>query len=106
MEEVAGHFDKRYTSVVLFSDGGSARGRWREERIQGTARFLYQLRALGFENIVWLNPMPPDRWDQTCENSAAEIARFVPMFGMNEESLFAAINTLRGRTTRKVTIAT
>lgn len=103
VEEVAHLFDPLFTSVLIFSDAGAARGGWSEERIQGTARFLYQLRLLGFEEIAWLNPMPKDRWDEDQENSAAEIAKFAPMFSMDHASLFEAINTLRGRTARKVT---
>lgn len=117
VEEVADRFDSAYTSVLIFSDAGAARGGWNEQRIQTTAGFLYQLQALGFEDIAWLNPMPQERWftmpDEKTEgekkkerdqkNSATDIAKFVPMFSMDHASLFEAINTLRGRTNRKVT---
>lgn len=103
VEKILDHFDPIYTSVLIFSDAGAARGGWNETRIQNTARFLYQLQQLGLEDVAWLNPMPRERWGERQENSAAEIAQLVPMFSMDTASLFAAINTLRGRALRHMT---
>jgi uncharacterized protein with von Willebrand factor type A (vWA) domain len=97
---------KNSPSVLIFSDAGAARGGWNEERIQNTARFLYQLKAHGIQHIAWLNPMPPERGEAAREpqqqNSAQTIARFVPMFSIDRHGLQEAINVLRGRSTRTV----
>jgi uncharacterized protein with von Willebrand factor type A (vWA) domain len=98
------HF-KNKPSVLIFSDAGAARGGWNEARIQNTARFLYQLKAHGIQHIAWLNPMPPERWiveNKLLQNSAQNIARFVPMFSIDRHGLQEAINVLRGRSTRTV----
>ena len=78
--------------VLVFSDAGAARGGWNEDRIQNTALFLYQLRALGAAQFSWLNPMPQDRWADT---SAEAIADFIPMFNANHRGLNQAIGVLR-----------
>lgn len=92
-EALAG-FDVSETDVLIFSDGGAARGSWNRERIENTGTFLYQLKQLGVQEIAWLNPMPEKRWS---ENSAGAIAAFVPMFSMTRRGLQQAINVLRGR---------
>ena len=110
VSDIARRFNPAFTSVLIFSDGGAARGHWDEERLESTARFLYQLTQLGLNQIAWLNPMPRERWSLREEerwihyqpNTATEIARIVPMFGMDQTGLFEAINVLRGRSGRPV----
>ncbi|MBE8997868.1 hypothetical protein IQ274_06455 [Nostoc sp. LEGE 12447] len=82
-----------YTSVMIFSDAGAARGGMNPERIEMTATFLEQLKQQ-VSYIVWLNPVPRSRWLHT---SADEIAKLVPMFEFNRRSLHEAINVLRGK---------
>lgn len=82
------------TAVLIFSDGGAARGRLVPERIAQTEGLLGQLRR-SVRRIAWLNPVPARQWPGT---SAAAIARRVPMFELSRRGLQGAIDTLRGRT--------
>ena len=79
------------TVVLIFSDSGAARGGLNPERVERTEAFLQQLRSQ-VRSIVWLNPMPVDRWTDT---TAAEIARRVPMFEVSRADFQHAIDTLR-----------
>ncbi|VAW43280.1 hypothetical protein MNBD_CHLOROFLEXI01-351 [hydrothermal vent metagenome] len=107
ISKILAEFDLNYSSVLIFSDAGAARGNWDDERIEATYIFLHQLHTLGVKNVVWLNPMPEDRWEATrlqalnllekFENSATAIADFVPMMSMERDGLYRAIDGLRGR---------
>ena len=107
LSDILSEFDLTYTSVLIFSDAGAARSSWDEDRIEATHLFLYQLRSLGVKNIVWLNPMPEDRWDgerleklnrlNPFENSATVIAELVPMVSMERDGLYRAIDGLKGK---------
>jgi hypothetical protein len=101
VSEIVDEFDNWRTGVLVFSDAGAARGSWDEARIENTAVFLYQLRALGIERIAWLNPMPEPRWETT---SAAPIADMVPMFSLESNGLYRAIDVLRGRSPHVFTL--
>jgi uncharacterized protein len=80
------------TSVLVVSDAGAARGGRRQERIQGTTRFLRKLRRRT-SLIAWLNPMSERRW----EGSSAEIVAYlVPMFQMDRAGFADAVSALRG----------
>lgn len=65
-----------YTSVMIVSDAGAARGNYNPLRIQQTAVFLRELKAY-IGKIAWLNPVPEYRWAGT---TAEEIAKLVPMY--------------------------
>ncbi|MEO0374650.1 MAG: VWA containing CoxE family protein [Cyanobacteria bacterium P01_A01_bin.17] len=81
------------TSVLIVSDGGSARGYRTRGRVRGISRFLFQLKRYT-SLIAWLNPMPKNRW----EGSSAEIiANSIPMFQMDNEGLSNAIDVIRGQ---------
>ncbi|MEH2459170.1 putative Ig domain-containing protein [Nostoc sp.] len=82
-----------YTSALIFSDAGAARGGLSPERVEVTAQFLEQLRQQVC-HIAWLNPMPRYRWFGT---TAGEIARLVAMFELNRQGLHNAISVLRGQ---------
>lgn len=107
LSAILAEFDLAYTSVLIFSDAGAARSSWDEGRIQATHLFLYQLRSLGAKNIIWLNPMPEERWDgdrlealnqlDKFENSATAIAELVPMVSMERDGLYRAIDGLKGK---------
>lgn len=94
VSEALREFGQTLPGVVIFSDAGAARGGWSQERIESTATFIFQLRALGLERIAWVNPMPASRWGKS---SAAEIARFVPMLSLDAEQMNEAVNVLSGR---------
>ena len=81
------------TVVLIFSDGGAARGGFSRDRITATTEFLAKLQSQ-VRRVVWLNPMPQSRWAGT---TAAEIARSVPMFEATRQGIEGAIGTLRGR---------
>ena len=99
--EIMADFQGLETGVLIFSDAGAARGSWDEARIEFTAIFLYQLKALGVEHIAWVNPMPEADW---ANSSAAAIAALLPMFSMDRNGLYQAIDVLRGRTRRTFTL--
>lgn len=99
--EIMADFQGLETGVLIFSDAGAARGSWDEARIEFTAIFLYQLKALGVEHIAWVNPMPEADWPNS---SAAAIAALLPMFSMDRNGLYQAIDVLRGRTRRTFTL--
>ncbi|ESA34525.1 vwa containing family protein [Leptolyngbya sp. Heron Island J] len=91
------HFLNRRLSlksfVVIISDAGAARGGLNTNRILQTQEFLDQLKKWA-RSIVWLNPLPRNRWERTTAN---EIANFVPMFEINRTEFQSAIDTLRGQ---------
>ncbi|MFK8182539.1 MAG: hypothetical protein AB8B99_04135 [Phormidesmis sp.] len=80
------------TSVVIFSDAGAARGAFNQQRLDLTLHFLAQLQS-HLHQIVWLNPMPRDRWIGT----AGEIAKRIPMFELTRQGLNQSIDVLRGK---------
>ena len=79
--------------VLIISDAGAARGYFDEERVEYTQEFILQLQQ-SVRYYAWLNPMPEDDWR---DNTAGEIAQFVPMFEMSRGGMSGAINVLRGR---------
>jgi len=94
VSKVFQHLHSQRTSVLIFSDGGAACGRWNPERIELTAKFLQQLRQQ-VRYLAWLNPMPRNRWQGT---TAGKIARMLPMFEFNRRGLDDAIAVLSGKT--------
>ncbi|MEH2038866.1 hypothetical protein [Nostoc sp.] len=81
------------SAVLIFSDGGAARGGFSLERLELTQKFLDQLKQRS-RYIAWLNPMATERWFGT---TAGEIARLVPMFEVSRQGFDGAIDVLRGR---------
>lgn len=81
------------TVILIFSDAGAARGGLNFKRVSLTMVFLKQLTPY-VRYVVWLNPMPKQRWAGT---TAGEIARYVPMFEATRQGLDQAIDVLRGR---------
>jgi uncharacterized protein len=82
-------------NVVLLSDAGAARGRYDLLRLLDTVAFLKALRTYT-DHYVWLNPLPRRYWE-TPATTAAQIARHVPMFPLDREGLYRAVNVLRGQ---------
>ncbi|MDF5737125.1 MULTISPECIES: hypothetical protein [unclassified Nostoc] len=81
------------SAVLIFSDGGAARGGFSLERLELTQKFLDELKQRS-RYIAWLNPMATERWFGT---TAGEIARLVPMFEVSRQGFDGAIDVLRGR---------
>ncbi len=52
------------TIVLILSDGGAATATYTTERIEGMSKFLTIL-APCIRQLIWLNPLPPGRWEQT-----------------------------------------
>lgn len=80
-------------AVVLVSDAGAARNRYRISRLLDTIAFMKALRSYT-SHYVWLNPLPKRYW---LNNTAAQIARHVPMFPLEREGIQRAVNVLRGQ---------
>lgn len=80
--------------LLVVSDGGTARGRFSPGRLRQTERFLDQAMET-FKPIVWINPMPRERWAGT---SGAALAknRHLVVLPLDEESLIRAVDVLRG----------
>ncbi|NMG21234.1 hypothetical protein [Brasilonema bromeliae] len=79
--------------VVMMSDAGAVRKYYNVVRLLDTISFIKALRAYTL-NYVWLNPLPKSYWK---DNTAAQIARHVPMFPLNREGIQQAVNVLRGQ---------
>jgi hypothetical protein len=82
-------------NVVLLSDAGAARGRYDILRLLDTIAFLKALRTYT-PRYVWLNPLPRNYWISNA-NTATQIARHVPMFPLDQDGLYRAVNVLRGQ---------
>jgi uncharacterized protein with von Willebrand factor type A (vWA) domain len=80
------------SSVLLVGDAGAARGTLRRSRAARTHDFLRALAAVTYL-YAWVNPLPRDRWPGT---TAAEVARWVPMFPLDREGLIDSVSILRG----------
>jgi uncharacterized protein with von Willebrand factor type A (vWA) domain len=93
ISEALGVLQPERTSVLIFSDGGAARGGLSEARLGLTKTFLATLRRY-VRRTVWLNPLPAPRWIGT---TAFEVAGLVPMYGVSRRGMDQAIGVLRGR---------
>jgi uncharacterized protein len=80
-------------AVVILSDGGAARGRYDLLRLLDTVAFLKGAKRWS-SRLVWLNPLPSTAWTGS---TAAELARHVPMFSMDRDGMYRAVNVLRGQ---------
>ncbi len=52
------------TIALIISDAGAATNTYSQERIQGISKFLAALSPC-IRQLIWLNPLPPQRWEQT-----------------------------------------
>jgi uncharacterized protein with von Willebrand factor type A (vWA) domain len=80
--------------VVVISDAGAGRNHYNVLRLLDTISFFKALRAYTLR-YVWLNPLPKSYWKDK-NNTAAQIARHVPMFPLDREGIHQAVNVLRG----------
>jgi uncharacterized protein len=60
------------TVVWIISDGGAATAMYNAERLHGIVEFLTQL-APCVRELLWFNPLPPDRWQLTTAAAIAQI---------------------------------
>lgn len=86
-------FKNKKTLIIIISDCGAARRSRSEDRVQKTIGMLSVLKKIT-SKIVWLNPLPKDRWENT---SAMRVSKFVPMFEMVHEDLINSVLFLRGK---------
>jgi uncharacterized protein with von Willebrand factor type A (vWA) domain len=83
----------RDAAVVILSDAGAARGRYDLLRLLDTVAFLKGAKEWN-SRLVWLNPLPSTAW---VGSTAAELARHIPMFSMDRDGMYKAVNVLRGQ---------
>ncbi|MEU8819386.1 VWA domain-containing protein [Actinoplanes sp. NPDC048796] len=79
--------------VVIVSDAGAQRGSLVATRIFDAVALGLAVNARR-ARVCWLNPLATDRWAET---SAAQIARHIPMFPLDRDGMYAAVDVLRGR---------
>ena len=82
--------------AVLISDVGAARGRYDPVRLLDTLAFLKGLRERTARH-VYLNPVPSSEW---AGSTAEQLARHSPMFPLDREGMYRAVNVLRGQPVR------
>jgi uncharacterized protein with von Willebrand factor type A (vWA) domain len=82
-----------HTAALVISDAGAARRQFDIVRVLDTVGLLKALRAEA-SGVAWLNPVPADRWQRT---TAAQVARYVPMYPFSRQGLYQAVDALRGR---------
>lgn len=80
-------------AIVLFSDAGAARGNYDVMRLLDTIAFFRAVKSYN-ARYVWMNPLPRRYW---VKSTASQIARHIPMFPLNREGIFRAVNVLRGQ---------
>jgi uncharacterized protein with von Willebrand factor type A (vWA) domain len=81
-------------ALLVVSDAGSARGLLSRRRVRRTNAFLASAARWGTQ-VVWINPMPSNRWSGT---SAERIAAEGPvvMLPLDGANLARAVDILRG----------
>ena len=94
-EQVLSRLSPTRSSVLIFSDGGAARGSDNGDRLELTEAFLNRFKQR-VRYMAWLNPVPKSRWPET---TAGKIGRSIPMFECDRPGLQEAIGVLRGRRT-------
>lgn len=93
-EVLKNHADK--AAVVLISDGGAARGKYNTKRLLNTIAFFKAVRTYT-TRYVWLNPLPQTYWNYENNNTAAQIARHIPMCPLDQSGMYGAVNVLRSQ---------
>jgi len=91
------HWHQTRTTILIFSDGGAARGGFNPGRIRLTREFFGRIKPT-VKQVTWLNPIPNIRWGGT---TADGIAEFVPMFEFSLSGWQKTIGNLRGQGLRR-----
>jgi uncharacterized protein len=74
LTQIAKTLNKQRTMVIMVSDAGAASPLYEEERVTRTSKFLERLLP-AVRDVVWINPLPPERWpDTTAEPIATALA--------------------------------
>jgi uncharacterized protein with von Willebrand factor type A (vWA) domain len=84
------------TIAVILSDAGAATHTFSEERIKGILNFLVEL-SPNIRLLVWLNPLPPVRWEQTSAwiiNDKMNFYAYGKMFSYEPASLQRVIREI------------
>ncbi len=92
-KKLLSNWSKKYTYVLIFSDGGAARGTLNSDRLDAIWDFL-DLLKIHTRHVVWLNPVPRHRWPGA---TAEHIADIVPMYQATPQGFRKAIQVLRGK---------
>jgi uncharacterized protein with von Willebrand factor type A (vWA) domain len=89
----------RGAGLLIISDAGAARGLFSPRRVRETELFLADARrAMVPRSLVWLNPMPRNRWDGSTAGVLAD-RRLAVVLPLDTASLIRAIDVLRGAKT-------
>ncbi|MDJ0708458.1 MAG: hypothetical protein QNJ46_34750 [Leptolyngbyaceae cyanobacterium MO_188.B28] len=80
-------------SVVIIGDAGAARRQYRGSRFLDMLSFFKGVRVYT-PHYVWLNPLPQNYWEKS---TAAYLSRHIPMFSLDREGMYQAVNVLRGQ---------
>jgi formylglycine-generating enzyme required for sulfatase activity/uncharacterized protein with von Willebrand factor type A (vWA) domain len=95
LSEIIPHLHQNHTVVLIFSDGGAARGGFNRNRVDLTKEFLSQIRPV-VKNVGWVNPVPVNRWSGTTANL---VAKLVSMYPFELTAWWRMMEELRGRQT-------
>jgi len=79
--------------VLIISDAGSAGSNYSTGRIKATAAFLREIYKYTL-NVVWVNPMPENRWDGS---SAYDIRKLTDMVEATPKGLKKGILIFKGK---------
>jgi uncharacterized protein with von Willebrand factor type A (vWA) domain len=85
----------RGTPLLIFGDGGAARGYRNRERMADTRALLARWSQI-WRPIVWMNPMPRGRWRGTSFEQAVATPS-VACMPLGEAELIRAVDVMRGR---------
>ena len=80
--------------LLVLSDAGSARGALNRRRTAQTSEFLARAAAV-CGSVVWINPMPPARWEGTTAALIAQDPR-LQMLPLEPAQMLRAVDILRG----------
>lgn len=83
----------RNAGVVIISEGGAGRRHYNLRRLLDTVAFLMAVKQYN-TRVVWLNPLPMSYWTNS---TAGYLARHIPMFSMDNEGMYRAVDVLRGQ---------
>jgi len=78
-------------AFLIISDAGVVNESFNSKRIEITKEILRQIKITN-SKVVWLNPMPADKWNKT---SANQIRQSVQIYECTYEGIFQAINLLK-----------
>jgi uncharacterized protein with von Willebrand factor type A (vWA) domain len=82
-------------ALLIVSDAGAARGRVDRARVRQFRNFIARVKGR-WQPIVWLNPMPRQRWRGTVAESMSRVPGLL-MLPFTDDSLIHAVDYLRGK---------